>query len=450
MARTKNIDMTKGPILKELVLFALPLLLGNAFQQLYNTVDSVIVGQFVGSASLAAVTSTAMIINTLVGLFVGFSTGSSVIISQFFGAKKDDMLKKAIHTALSTTFIMGIIFMILGYFITPPLLVLMRTDADVMGPATVYLRIYFLGILGLMFYNMTSAILRAIGDSVRPLIFLIITSVLNIILDLLFVIGFKMGVAGVAYATIISQFVSAFMGMFVLIRSKENYGVSLKEMHIDSRILTRIFAVGLPAGFQMAIISFSNVFVQGYINSFGPNSTAGWGVYGRIDAFVMLPLQSIALANTTFTGQNAGAKNPDRIKQGIRVSLLLAVIITVVICALEYAAAPSFIRLFTSDEAVMKFGVIFIRCNCMFDFFCCFNQMHAGVLRGIGDAAAPMVIMIFSFVLFRQAYLYIVTRFTSSIYPVSLSFPVGWMMCSLLMLIYFRLSHWERKVSLAK
>lgn len=446
MARSKNIDMTKGPILKELVLFALPLLLGNAFQQLYNTVDSVIVGQFVGPESLAAVTSTAVIINTLVGLFVGFSTGSSVIISQFFGAQKADMLRKSIHTALTATFIMGIAFMILGYFITPPLIVLMKTDVSVIEPATTYLRIYFLGILGLMFYNMTSAILRAIGDSVRPLIFLIITSVLNIILDLLFVIGFKMGVSGVAYATVISQFVSAFMGMYVLLKTKENYGISFKEMHIDPGILKKIFSVGLPAGLQMAIISFSNIFVQSYINSFGAASTAGWGSYGRIDAFVMLPLQSISLANTTFTGQNAGARNPDRIKQGIRISLLLAVIVTIIICALEYAAAPYIIRLFTKDQEVMKYGIIFIRCNCMFDFFCCFNQIHAGVLRGIGDATAPMFIMIFSFVIFRQIYLFVITRITPSIYPVSLSFPVGWMMCSLLMLIYFRLSHWEKKL----
>lgn len=449
MARSKNIDMTKGPILKELVLFALPLLLGNAFQQLYNTVDSVIVGQFVGPESLAAVTSTAVIINTLVGLFVGFSTGSSVIISQFFGAQKADMLRKSIHTALTATFIMGIAFMILGYFITPPLIVLMKTDVSVIEPATTYLRIYFLGILGLMFYNMTSAILRAIGDSVRPLIFLIITSVLNIILDLLFVIGFKMGVSGVAYATVISQFVSAFMGMYVLLKTKENYGISFKEMHIDPGILKKIFSVGLPAGLQMAIISFSNIFVQSYINSFGAASTAGWGSYGRIDAFVMLPLQSISLANTTFTGQNAGARNSDRIKQGIRVSLLLAVIVTIIICALEYAAAPYIIRLFTKDQEVMKYGIIFIRCNCMFDFFCCFNQIHAGVLRGIGDATAPMFIMIFSFVIFRQIYLFVITRITPSIYPVSLSFPVGWMMCSLLMLIYFRLSHWEKKLGSA-
>ncbi|MCR5771532.1 MAG: MATE family efflux transporter [Butyrivibrio sp.] len=449
MARSKNIDMTKGPILKELVLFALPLLLGNAFQQLYNTVDSVIVGQFVGPESLAAVTSTAVIINTLVGLFVGFSTGSSVIISQFFGAQKADMLRKSIHTALTATFIMGIAFMILGYFITPPLIVLMKTDVSVIEPATTYLRIYFLGILGLMFYNMTSAILRAIGDSVRPLIFLIITSVLNIILDLLFVIGFKMGVSGVAYATVISQFVSAFMGMYVLLKTKENYGISFKEMHIDPGILKKIFSVGLPAGLQMAIISFSNIFVQSYINSFGAASTAGWGSYGRIDAFVMLPLQSISLANTTFTGQNAGARNPDRIKQGIRISLLLAVIVTIIICALEYAAAPYIIRLFTKDQEVMKYGIIFIRCNCMFDFFCCFNQIHAGVLRGIGDATAPMFIMIFSFVIFRQIYLFVITRITPSIYPVSLSFPVGWMMCSLLMLIYFRLSHWEKKLGSA-
>jgi Na+-driven multidrug efflux pump len=223
----------------------------------------------------------------------------------------------------------------------------------------------------------------------------------------------------------------------------------MKEMNMDTKILRKIFSVGLPAGFQMAIISFSNVFVQSYINSFGADSTAGWGAYGRIDAFVILPLQSIALADTTFTGQNAGAGNARRIRQGIRLSLLLAVIVTLVICLLEFIFAPYIIRLFTDNPEVMKFGIIFIRCNCLFDFFCSFNQIHAGVLRGIGDAKAPMFIMIFSFVIFRQIYLATVTRLTSSIYPVSLAFPVGWLMCSLIMSVYFHFSHWESKLGIS-
>lgn len=449
----KNIDMTQGPILKELVLFSVPLLIGNLFQQLYNTADSIVVGNFVSSDplvnanALGAVTSVAPAINTLVGLFIGMSTGASVVISQFFGAKNKKSLRKSIHTAMVATLIMGFVFMALGYLLTPVLLSFMDTPENITGYATSYLRIYFLGILGLMFYNMTSAILRAVGDSVRPLIFLIVTSVLNVVLDLFFVITLKAGVAGAAYATILSQFISAFLGLYVLWHTDEIYSIRLKEMKIDPEILKRIFSVGLPAGFQMAIISFSNVFVQAYINGFGEASTSGWGAYGRIDGFVMLPLQSIALALTTLVGQNAGAKKIDRIKTGIRYSMILSAVITLLICVIEFAQAPVIIRFFGSDQEVMKYGILFIRCNCIFDFLCASNQIHAGALRGVGDAAAPMFIMIFSFVIFRQIYLGIITHLTDSVIPVSLSYPAGWLMCSFIMFIYFRASGWEKKIT---
>ncbi len=430
-----------------MILFAIPLLAGNVFQQLYNTIDSIIVGQVVGPDGLGAVTSVAPAINTLVGFFMGFSAGSSVVISHYFGAKNIPGLRRAVHTSVICTFILSLFLMIVGFFLTPPLLVFMSTPESVMPLATQYLQIYFLGITGLMMYNIGSAILRAVGDSVRPLIFLIITSILNIFLDLFFVINLHLGVAGAAYATIISQFISAILTIAVLFFNKECYNLRLKEMAIDKSILSQIITIGMPAGIQSAVISFSNLFVQSYINRFGKSSTAGWGAYGRIDAFVMLPMQSIALTATTFVGQNAGAGNVDRIKKGIHESLFLAALCTLALVIPEFIAAPKIVSLFNSDPEVVRFGTIFIRMNCFFDILCCSNQTHAGALRGVGDAKAPMYIMLSSFVVFRQIYLFIVSHLTTSIYPISIAYPMGWLVCSIIMLIYFKNSGWERKVN---
>ncbi len=446
MAKSSTMDMTQGSIRKQMILFALPLLAGNIFQQLYNTIDSIIVGQVVGADALGAVTSVAPAINTLVGFFMGFSAGSSVVISQYFGAKNIPALRRAVHTCIVCTFLLGFALMFFGYIITPPLLIFMSTPESVMPLATQYLQIYFLGIIGLMLYNIGSAILRAVGDSVRPLIFLVITSFLNIFLDILFVVTFKMGVAGAAYATIISQFVSAILTILVLFISKECYNLKLTELKVDKKILSQIIQIGMPAGIQAAVISFSNLFVQGYINRFGKDSTAGWGAYGRIDAFVMLPMQSIAMTATTFVGQNAGAGNVDRIKKGIRESLFLAAICTIALVIPEFIAAPKIVSLFNSDPEVIAYGTLFIRMNCFFDILCCSNQTHAGALRGVGDAKAPMYIMLSSFVLFRQIYLFIASHITSSIYPISIAYPAGWLVCSIIMFFYFHHSNWEQKV----
>ena len=440
-------DMTEGTIWKQLVLFALPLLAGNVFQQLYNTVDSIVVGNFVGADALGAVTSVAPAINTLVGLFMGMSSGASVVISQFFGARNNTQLRKSVHTSNVTTTLLAFVFMLVGYYMTPPMLRFMKTPDSITPLATTYLRIYFLGILGLMIYNMGSAILRAVGDSRRPLYFLILTSIMNVVLDLLFVIVFHLGVAGVAYATIISQFVSAILIMIVLFRSQECYSLRWNEMKIDQSMLGRIVYIGLPAGLQMAITSFSNVFVQSYINNFGAASTSGWGAYGRIDSFVILPMQSLALAATTFVGQNAGAGRIERIRTGIRTTLTLAITCTLVVCIPEFISAPHVISLFSRDPQVMYYGALFIRLNCLFDVLCCMNQVHAGALRGMGDAKVPMFIMLGSFVVFRQIYLFIMSHLTGSIYPIALGYPAGWLVCSILMFLYFHYSHWDQKIS---
>jgi putative MATE family efflux protein len=447
--RVKNsgtMDMTQGTIWKELIIFSLPLLAGNIFQQLYNTVDSIVVGNFVGPDALGAVTSLAPAINTLIGLFIGFTAGASVVVSQYFGAGRIPELRRSVHTAVVASFWLGLFIMAAGWFITPGLISFMQTPDEIRPLAITYLRIYFAGILGLVFYNIGSAILRAVGDSRHPLYFLILTSVLNVFLDLLFVIRFHMGVAGVAYATILSQFISAAAIFVLLFRSRDVFSVRLQELHIDTELLKKIILIGLPTGIQMALTSFSNVFVMSYINRFGAASTSGWGTYGRIDAFVMLPLQSIAIASTTFTGQNAGADRPDRIRKCVSTAMLLGVAFTAALCIPEFIIAPQMIGFFSRDPDVIAYGVLFIRVNCLFDMVAVTNQVHAGVLRGIGDAQAPMIIMLGSFVVFRQIYLFIVSHLTDSIYPIAIAYPVGWVVCSIAMFAYFRMSRWQKKV----
>ena len=440
-------DMTEGSIALHLFLFSLPLLAGNVFQQFYSTVDSVVVGNFVGPEALGAVTANLPATMMLVSLFVGFSTGASVMISQYFGAKNEALVRKTIHTAVLATVLLSIVLSLLGVLISPALVRFMKTPPEIAELAVVYLRIFFAGLSGLMLYNMGSAILRAVGDSRRPLYFLIFCSLANVVLDLLFVIQFRMGVAGVAYATILAQFLSTILVFWVLMRSPEVYGVRLKELHLDPAMLSRIVQLGLPAGIQMALTSFSNIFVMSYINSFGAGSTSGWGAYQRIDAFTVLPVMSIGLAVTTFVGQNAGAGKFDRIRKSVRISILMGLAVTVAISLTLYILAPQAIGLFNRDPEVMRYGVLFLRLLGPLDFLVCFNQCYAGTLRGLGDARAPMVIMLFSFVFFRQAYLFVVSRLTPAIEPIALGYPLGWAMCSVLMFFYFRYSRWEEKLT---
>ena len=448
MAESKSTvrDMTDGTIWKELIFFALPLLAGNIFQQLYNTVDSVVVGNFVGADALGAVTSTMPIIITLIGLFIGLTMGASILISQYFGAKDVENLRKSTHTAVLSGVILSLIISAIGYYITPWLLKKMNTPDTVMREAVIYLRIYSLGLSGTMLYNMGSAILRAVGDSKRPLYFLILSSILNIILDLVFVLEFESGVAGVAYATIISQFVSGAIIFWILFHSHECHSLSFREMKIDTKILKRVITLGFPAGFQMALTSFSNVFVQSYINAYGAASTAGWGIYARVDAFVTLPTISMSMAVTTFVGQNAGARKAERIKRGVKTGLALSTGISVFIISIIYLFTPYIVELFNQDAKVVYYGVLFLRLNCPFDPLNVNNQVQAGALRGVGDAKTPMLIMLFSFVLFRQIYLFIISRLTDSIYFVAVGYPVGWFVCCTLMYIHIYRSGWDKKI----
>ena len=443
-------DMTQGTIWKQLIYFAFPLLIGNLFQQLYNTVDSVVVGNFVSTEALAAVGSVTPIINMLVGFFSGLATGAGVVISQFFGAKNGQMLHKAVHTTLLMTVGLGVIFTFIGIFMTPLMLNLMSTPADVFDGAALYLRIYFGGVLGLMLYNMVSGILRAVGDSKRPLYFLILSSLLNVVLDLAFVLIFHWGIAGVAIATIIAQFISAFLLLVVLARSDEDYKLVLRDLKMDTEILKRIVRIGLPAGLQMAVTSFSNVFVQSYINRFGSACMAGWTSYSKIDQFVLLPMQSLSLSATTFVGQNLGAGNLSRAKKGTRVSMAISVAITAVLTVLLIAFSSQLLMLFNQDENVLYYGNIFIRYLAPFYVICCINQIFAGSLRGAGGATGPMIIMLLSFVVFRQIYLFVGSQFFDSIIFVGLGYPAGWLVCSVFMAIHYFRGRWEKDYQIAK
>lgn len=437
-------DMTDGSIIKQVTLFALPLMLGNVFQMLYNTVDSIVVGNFVGKQALAAVGSTTMIVNMMVFFFNGFSTGAGVVIANYFGARNMEKLHKAIETTMAATFLLSVLFTVAGVAAVKPMLRFMATPEDVFGEATAYLQIYIGGISGLLVYNMGSGILRAVGDTMRPLYFLIFTSVLNTLLDLLFVLGLHSGIEGVAWATIISQFISAFLILLLLTRSKDIYRLTWQDLKIDRGILGGIFAVGLPAGIQSVITAFSNVFVQSYVNFFGSSCMAGWSCYNKLDQFVMLPMQSMAMAATTFVSQNIGAGRERRADQGTVITVSMSVGVTAVIVALLCLFAAPAVRLFSPDQSVIEYGVLFIRANCFFLLFNCVNHVLAGALRGRGDSKGPMIIMLLAFVGIRQVYLYVVTRFIANTpFLVGFGYPVGWTTCCIIELTYFFL-RWRK------
>lgn len=444
--RSTSMDMTSGSIARLLLAFAFPLLLGNLFQQLYNTVDVLVVGNFVGKEALAAVGSTTVIVNTLVLFFNGVSIGAGVVIGQNYGAHDEKQLHLAIETTIAITFLCGVLFTFIGVSMVPFMLRFMSTPEDVLPSASVYLRIYFSGIAGLLIYNMGSGILRAVGDTRRPLYFLCFSSVTNIVLDLVFVLVFHQGIAGVAYATIISQFLSALLVLAYLTFSRDIYRLVWKELRVERSILRQILVIGLPAGIQSALTCFSNVFVQSYINSFGASCMAGWSCYTKVDQFLMLPLQSMGQSATTFVSQNIGARNVARAKKGAYTALAIAFIIALTGAVILWTFAPPIIAVFNKDPSVVEFGVLFMRLCVFFMTFCCFNQVIAGALRGAGNAKVPMIIMLYSFVLFRQIYLFIATRISGHPAIVGFGYPAGWMMCGTSLILYYRFSGWEKRM----
>ena len=437
--RQHDIDMTEGNAFQQILMFALPLLVGNIFQQLYNMVDTWVVGNYVSTEAFAAVGNVGPITNTLIGLFMGFASGAGVVVSQYYGAHNFTKVRDAVHNAIMLTVILTVAMTAIGVAMTPLMLRFMKMQGAVYNEAKEYLTIYFAGIAGLLFYNMGSGILRAVGDSRRPFYFLLVSALTNTVLDLLFVIVFGMGVAGVAYATIIAQALSAILTMIVLIRTDSCVKVTLRDVRIHMDMMKKTISVGIPAALQMAVTAFSNVFVQSYINQFGTNYMGGWTAYSKVDQLIFLPMQSLALSATTFVGQNLGRSQTERARYGARVALFMAMGITLLVTVVVIITAPFLVRFFNDKPDVVTAGTLFLRTLTPFYVLCCINQIYSGALRGAGDSRAPMIIMLASFVVFRQIYLFIVSNFISNtVVPIAMGYPAGWFVCSMLTLIYYR------------
>lgn len=434
--------MTEGCIWRKIVKFALPICWGNLFQQLYNIVDSVVVGNFVGRDALAAISSTGSLIFLLVGFFGGIFMGAGVVISKYFGAGKKDSVQRAIHTSIAFAIIAGIILTIVGTLLTPQILRLMGTPDSVFSNATLYVRIYFMGILSIVLYNTSSGIFQAVGDSKHPLYYLIISSIVNVVLDLIFVVVFKWGIGGAAIATVISQTVSVVLAFYKLSTTTDVYKVDFKKIRIDPMILKEIIRLGLPAGIQNSVIALANVVVQANINAFGSVAMAGCGSYSKIEGFVFIPITSFAMSMTTFIGQNLGAKKYDRAKEGAKFGIISSLILAEIIGVIFFILAPQLVSLFNTEPEVVQFGTSQSRTIALFYFLLAFSHCIAGILRGAGKAIVPMFVMLLCWCIIRVTYITVTTHFIPQIQVVFWAYPLTWSLSSIIFLIYYLKSDW--------
>ena len=430
--KATQVRMTEGSIPDKIVRFAVPLFLGNLFQQLYNTADALIVGNLLGDRSLAAVTSTGTLVFLLVGFFAGIFMGAGVVISRYFGSRETEKMRKAVHNAILFALLSGTALTLIGTTLTPIILGWMGTPAEVMPQSVTYIRIYFAGSLGLSLYNACMGIMQAVGDSRHPLYYLIISSVTNVCLDLLFIGVFGMGVDGAALATILAQFLSAGLCLRRLFRTKEDHRL----------VLRLILRYGLPSGFQNSVIGFANVVVQSNINAFGELAMSGCGAYAKVEGFAFLPITSFTSAITTFVGQNLGAEEFDRAKKGARFGILCSLLIAEGIGVITYVFSPVFIGAFCDSQAAIAFGVD--KAHICALFFCLLAATHclSAVLRGAGRAMVPMVVMLSVWCVLRVSILWIAVPITQSINTVNWVYPITWSISTVVLLIYYHKSDW--------
>lgn len=434
--------MTEGSIWKKILFFSIPLILGNLFQQLYNTVDSIIVGNYIGSEALAAVGSSGSLINLLIGFCIGASAGAGVVIAQFYGAQDKEGVRKAVHTTIAIAIAAGAILTIVGIVTTPLLLKAMGTPKEVFDQASIYLKVYFGGILFSVVYNMSAGILNAVGNSKRSLVYLMIAATSNIFLDLLFVVVFKMGIVGAAIATDISQLLSCIFIILFLVRSEDVYRVKLKDIRCYDNLLGKILKIGLPTGVQNIVISLSNVIVQSSVNSFGAVAMAGFAAYIKVDGFNILPVLSFSMAATTFVGQNVGAGRLDRVKKGMYVSVAMGIIYTVCTGILLLAFAPQVIGVFTQNGKVVEYGVYIMRFFCPFYWMLGILHILAGTIRGTGKTMQAMVVFLFSLCIFRVLWIWGAMYVSHKIGGVMLGYPLSWLVGLVMILIYVWKGNW--------
>ena len=430
--------ITEGVVWKQLLIFFFPLLFGTFFQQLYNTVDAIVVGKYVGKEALSAVGgSTGTLLNLFVGFFVGISTGATVIISQYFGADDEDNVSKAVHTSIALAIVGGTIIMLVGLIGAPYALRWMGTPEEIMPYSLQYIRIYFAGMISNLIYNMGSGILRAIGDSKRPLYFLIASCIVNIVLDFLFVVVFPLEVIGVAIATVISQVVSAVLVCLSLMSSYKCYRLDIKKINFDNKLLRKIVNIGLPTGVQSLMYTTSNIIIQASINSFGTDAIAAWTAYGKFDGIFWMIIASFGISITTFAGQNFGAGKNDRVKKGVSTCISMSMVTSIAISIIIYINRVYLFRLFTNDPKVIEFGIEMLHFITPYYFTFVAIEILSGALRGMGSTLVPMVISVIGVCALRVVWIFIAVPIWPTIQTVMLSYQITWVITSALFILYY-------------
>ncbi|MBM6937701.1 MATE family efflux transporter [Pseudoflavonifractor phocaeensis] len=440
----ESAPMTRGPIWQRIVFFAVPLFFGNLFQQLYNTADSLIVGKFLGDTALAAVSSSGSLILLLVGFFNGISAGGGVVVARYYGAGDRLRMGRTIHTMVAFGLAAGAALTVIGVLLAPQILILMGTPADVLPQSTAYFRIYFLGSVAFVLYNVFVGILQAVGDSRHPLLYLVVSSLVNVVLDLLFVAGFHWGVWSAALATVISQCVSALLCLIHLLRAKGPERLSLRSVGFDATVFRQVLSNGLPAGVQTSIISLANVVVQSNINAFGSAAMAGCGAYSKVEGFGFLPITCFSLALSTFISQNLGAGETERARKGAKFGVICSVVIAESIGALIWLLAPVLIGAFNESGHVISYGVAQARTVTLFYCLLAFSHCMAGILRGAGRASVPMFVMLGCWCVFRILYITAAVAVVPEIRMVFWAYPITWSLSTVIFLLYARRTPWLR------
>lgn len=440
--QTKTTMMTEGSVVKNILFFSVPLILGNLLQQLYNTVDSIIVGNYVGSNALAAIGSSTSLVYLLIAFSQGVSVGAGVVISQRLGQKNKEGVQTSVHTALALAVILGIILTVGGILFSKEILLWMNTPEEVLTDAVTYLRLYSAGMVFNVVYNMAAGILNAAGNSKRSLGYLAIASVTNLILDLVFIVGMKTGIAGAAIATNIGQIVSCVQAIWFLVRTQTDYKVYLNKIKIHKSTAGLIIKIGLPTGFQNMVISLSNILVQSSVNSFGANAMAGFGAYMKVDGFNVLPVTSFGMAATTFVGQNFGAGKLERVKRGMWITLGIGIIYTITTGILLLTFSEAIMHLFSNDAAVIAYGQHAMRFFCPFYWVLSILHALSGTVRGTGKSMPPMIVLLISLCLFRVLWVQFVMPNIASIEGIFMLYPISWTIGSGLMILYTWKGQW--------
>lgn len=439
-------SITGGVIWKTLLAFFFPILLGTFFQQMYNTVDAIIVGKFVGKEALAAVGgATGSLINLIVGFFVGLSSGATVILSQFYGGRRSEEVGQTVHTAIALALVCGALIMVVGFAVSEWLLKLLGTPEDVLAHAVVYLRIYFIGMIPSLIYNVGSGLLRAVGDSRRPLMFLVAACMVNIVLDVLLVVGLELGAAGAALATILSQLVSAVLVVYTLMRSHTVYRLDVRRIRFHTQLLGRIVAIGLPAGLQSMMYSISNVVIQSAVNGFGTDLIAAYTAFGKLDGFYWMIVGAFGVSITTFVGQNFGAKQYDRVHRSVRVCLLMMFGATILLSTVLLLGGEMLYHLFTDDPVVIDYGMQMMRVIApAYVAFICI-EILSGALRGVGDSLVATLFTLFGVCIFRVIWVVFILPMNHTLQTLMLSYPITWALTSLLFIVYYLWGGWLKR-----